>query len=660
MKYNPSQEAMIEDIIQKTKHYLPEVNVDRLRRAFEFADEAHKGQMRKDGVTPYIMHPLSAALYLTRLHVDEDTLIACVLHDVPEDTQRTLEDIEQEFGSSVAYLVEGITKLSKVHYRNNMMARQVESLKKLFIHSAKDPRVILIKLADRLHNMSTISCIDKPEKRKRIAKETMEIFVPVANLLGLWDLKSTLEDYCFEVLMPNEFREIRQQVLASRVKRSELIKRSTNRLTQLLTEEGIPFISMQGRKKNYYSIYSKMQRKNKSFHEIYDLIGLRIVVPEVSDCYQVLGFIHQHFVPKIGRLKDYIALPKSNGYQSIHTTVFGEKGHIMEIQIRTHDMHLENQYGIAAQYFYDQSGSSHKEKIQQKYQKKYSWVKEILEVQRGSSNNASFLDGLKLDVFKDRIFVFTPKGDVVDLPKGASVIDFAYHVHSDIGMLAESAEVNGRSRSLYYELKSGDVVNVVVSEASTGPQVEWLRQVKTNLAKNKIKEFLKEKDRNKLVQAGESQLVSTLKLFGLPGKRSLKKTVRMRMMAAFNTQNWEDLLYQIGRGLLDPRHILEKVYEEHELIGDQLAIEIEVKDRIGLLGDVSHCLGSHKVNILELHTIDRQRDKLTLYLILSFHNIMEYEEVMYSLRSIPGVVEVRREKDCQVPVEKIRMKNESA
>ena len=636
---------MIERLVKAARSYLPDLDEKRLRDAFEFARSAHEGQERRDG-TPYITHPWNAALILTKMHVDEDTLIACLLHDVPEDTTKTLEDIGKLFGDKVVFLVDGITKLSKVHYRNDMVSRQIESLKKLFIHSAQDPRIILIKLADRLHNMQTLEAVPKPEKRERIAKETLEIYVPIANLFGIWDVKNKLEDLCFKTLMPEQYKQISEMVNASQYKKQNVLKKTIPYVEKLLSEKKIPFLAVEGREKNIYSIYKKMQRSGKSFREIYDLVGIRIIVEDVGSCYQTLGIIHQAFRPKIGRLKDYIAIPKNNGYQSIHTTVFGLDGILTEFQIRTYDMHLENEYGVAAHYFYT---STKKKNQLKKNEKKYAWVQQILDLQRSSSSNQHFLDYLKLDVFQDRIFVFTPKGDVVDLPVGSSVIDFAYYIHSDLGMLATSAEVNGIPVPVTSPLYSGDTVFVVTSEESDGPQVEWLTSAHTTLAKTRIREFLKEKDKTEVIQSAEVALDFQLKVLGLLGVQTVSNLQKVLAIERYNLPSWEDVLYELGKGTIDFKDFFHTLYTEDEVIGKreeehhEVKIDVTVQNRVGLLRDLSEALADLSVNISSLSS--RACDKkqcITLHFVLEIENLSQYEKVMSSLSHVNGVVEVTR------------------
>ncbi|MEK9160084.1 MAG: RelA/SpoT family protein [Patescibacteria group bacterium] len=672
---------MIKPVLTAAKKYLPQLNEERVTRAYEFAKTAHEGQTRKDGA-PYITHPVTAALILTDLHVDEDTLIACLLHDVPEDTTYTLEDIENEFGAKVEFLVDGITKLSKVHYRNDMEERQIESLKKLFLHSAKDPRIILIKLADRLHNMQTIDAIPNPQKRERIARETLEIFVPIANLLGIWELKNQLEDWCFHVLAPKEYEEIAQLVSSSILQKQNVLKKTIKKVETLLKSKKIKNFEIKGRQKNLYSIYRKMLRSGKSFHEIYDLLGIRVLTEDIGGCYQVLGILHQNFTPKIGRLKDYIAIPKSNGYQSIHTTVFGVDGVITEFQIRTEDMHLENEYGIAAHYFYAKARKKQAQ-MQKKFKKKYEWVKQILDLQRNISSNKQFLEHLKLDIFEDRIFVFTPKGDVIDLPLGSSVLDFAYQIHSDVGMLAVSADINGKIFPIITQLKSGDVVMVKTSEESDGPQLEWLDNVHTNLARTRIREFLKERDRTTVMHQAEGLLDQKILDLGFPGAASLTSLQKIMALEHFEMEGWEDLLYEIGNGTVNVHDLIHILFTDKELFGEErapvdaglydriprrklkapnpekvhhISVNIEGANRIGLLRDLCNELANVGVNIVMVQSMPRlQPNVARIGFVIEIIDFAQYEVAMRAIRKVDGVFSVLR-----LQSEPVTTKSESA
>ena len=653
---------MIGELVKLAKEYLPKLNEKRLQQAYKFAKTAHTDQFRKDGKTPYIEHPVKTAKILTKLRVDEDTLIASLLHDVPEDTDYTLKDVEKSFGKTVAFLVDGITKLSKVHYRHDMAERQIESLKKLFIHSARDPRIILIKLADRLHNMKTIDAIAKPEKRVRIAKETFEVYVPIANLLGVWEIKNKLEDLCFKTLAPRDYKMVDELIQKSILKKRDLVNRTKKEVEELLKKNKVLCGLVEGRQKTHYSTFRKMLRSGKSFSEIYDLVGLRIVVPDVGSCYQALGVVHQSFTPKIGRLKDYVALPKSNGYQSIHTTVFGLEGTITEVQIRTEDMHLENEYGIAAHYFYREAQSKKQRVIKKKLQNKYQWVHKILDLQKGAKDNKSFFKHLKLDVF-------TPKGDVVDLPSGSTVVDFAYHIHSDIGMLAVGAVINGEEASLTKKLGNGDVVLVKTSEEADGPQVEWLNIVQTSLARNRIREFLKEKDKATLLMEAEKLLDRKLKVFGFGDIETLTKLKKVVLTEHFSVDSWESLLFAIGEGSVDVKDVIKLIYSEEELLGEEqdpanahvydrtrqsrleeitprkirtITLLIKARNRVGILGEMCNELANINVNIVEASAVNEKEeaDFSLVKFIVDIESFEQYEKLLYAFQRIDGVMNV--------------------
>ncbi len=646
-------------LINAAKKYLPELNEKRLQNAYDFAYKAHDGQIRKDG-TPYISHPLAAAQILTGLHVDEDTLIACLLHDVPEDTECTLDDLEKHFGKKVRFLVEGITKLSKVHYHDNMQERQIESLKKLFIHSAQDLRTILIKLADRLHNMRTINAIPKPEKRIRIAKETLEIYVPVANLLGIWELKSQLEDLSFKTLLPEEFKIIEDYVKRTDIKHSKLLKRTTALVKKLLESHGIKKFKLEGREKSYYSIYKKMLRQGKNFNKIYDLLGIRVIVEDVGLCYQVLGILHQNFTPKLGRLKDYIAIPKNNGYQSIHTTVFGIDGNLTEFQIRTEEMELESAYGFAAHYFYTNAKS--KKTLKKKLEKKSQWVKRILDIQRDIKNNEDFIEGLKLDVFQDRIFLFTPKGDVIDLPSGSTVLDFAYHIHSDVGNFAQGANVNGKQENLSHVLNSSDVVDIITSKESEGPKITWLELVNTALAKNKIREYLKQQSREKLISQGEKLLDEKLRVFGHKGVKAITKGQIELILRYFEQNSWKSILAEMGSGTLDARELIQVICSEEEIMGEEVAphrasnvgenipekihkvhFHVEVINKIGMLRDLTSELADLRINIVNMSVLltkDHGISILDFY--VEIQDLKHLEKAMFAMSQITGVIKITK------------------
>lgn len=470
----------INQLITQIKSTQPKADIALVRRAYAFAEKAHGEQTRKSGEL-YIHHPLQTAFILAQIRSDMPTIIAGILHDVPEDTAMTLEDIKTEFGEEVAKLVEGITKLSKIKYRG--IARYRESLRKMLLAMAEDLRVILIKFADRLHNLRTLDALP-PEKQKRIAQETLEIYAPVAGLLGVWGLKWQMEDICFKYLYPEEYKKIEYKYeIEKKTELNQYIEKVRKIVTEALTQANISH-EISGRFKHLYSIWKKMAAKDRAFNEIYDVFALRIIVPTIADCYKTLGIIHALWRPSYNRFKDYIAVPKPNGYRSIHTTVFGPGSQPTEFQIRTPEMQEESLYGISAHWYYKQLRGDEKEKMPK-------WVQEILEIQRQTKSSRKFINEIKLHVFQDRIFVFTPKGDVHDLPAGATPVDFAYAVHTDIGNKCVAAKINHRLGALDQKLKNGDVVEIVTDQNRQGPNHDWLSFVKTRRAQEKIKQYSK-------------------------------------------------------------------------------------------------------------------------------------------------------------------------
>jgi GTP pyrophosphokinase len=453
-----------------------------IQLAYEFALKAHGNQKRKSG-EDYIQHCLHTAFVLVQIKADLETIIAGLLHDIPEDTEYTLADIEKNFGAEVANLVEGITKLSKIKYRG--IERYRESLRKMFLAMTNDLRVILIKFADRLHNLRTLDSLPL-EKRLRIARETLEIYAPIAGLLGIMKLKWQMEDICFKHLYPESYKKLEYKYeVEKRLEHNQYIQKVKNILSVRLREAKISF-QLTGRFKHLYSIYQKMQKKDKKFDEIFDVFALRINVPDIADCYKVLGIVHSLWRPNPGRFKDYIAVPKPNGYRSLHTTVFGPDGKPTEFQIRTYEMDEEAKYGIAAHWYY-----KIKVKDGNGFRKQPTWMKEVIKIQKETEDTHDFIKKIKFDVFHDRIFVFSPKGDVFDLPEGATPIDFAYTVHTDIGNQATGAIVNDKISTLDQGLKNGDLVEIIRDKKRKGPSRDWLKFVKTATARNKIKQNLK-------------------------------------------------------------------------------------------------------------------------------------------------------------------------
>jgi len=472
----------INQIINKVKENNPKADTTLLELAYEYAKKAHGNQKRKTGA-PYIQHSLHTAFVLAQIKADLNTVIAGLLHDIPEDTEYSLKEIEKNFGEEIAGLVEGITKLSKIKYRG--VERYRENLRKMFLAMAHDLRVILIKFADRLHNLRTLDALTG-KKRLRIARETLEIYAPIAGLIGIWRLKWQMEDICFKYLYPEEYKKYEYEYeVEKKLERNQYIQKVKNILGQKLKEADIKY-KIESRFKHLYSIYRKMQRKDRKFDEIHDVFALRIIVPTIADCYKTLGIIHSLWKPQTDRIKDYIAVPKPNGYRSLHTTVFGPGGKATEFQIRTNEMNDEAMYGIAAHWYYKQKNKTIKEAIHQP-----RWIKEILNIQRQAKDTHDFISRIKVDVFHDRIFVFSPKGDVFDLPEKATPIDFAYAIHSDIGDKTTGAIINEKMSTLDQELKNGDLVEIITDKNRKGPNRDWLKFVKTHRARYKIKQSLK-------------------------------------------------------------------------------------------------------------------------------------------------------------------------
>ena len=465
----------IQGLIEKIRVYAPTADLEIVQLAYDFAALAHTGQMRKSG-EPYIVHPLAAAHILADMRIDPIIITATLLHDVPEDTAVTIEAVEANFGSEIAGLVRGITKLGKLKYRG--VERYIENLRKMFVAMAEDVRVMIMKFADRIHNLQTLDAL-APEKQYRIALESLEIFAPIANRLGMGEMKGQLEDLSFKYVYPTEYQATKK-IMEERIRGKEAhLGEIQKRAREEMRKAGIPIISVHGRSKRLYSLYQKLRRKEYDVTKIHDVVAIRIIVPTIGDCYTALGILHKIWRPVKGRIKDYISQPKPNGYQSLHTTVF-EQGELVEFQIRTPIMHEEAEFGIAAHWHYDERGS-------RLPAREIKWVRELAEIQKEVLNNLSDLEAIKVDFLQNRIFVFTPKGDVIDLPEDATPVDFAYHIHTDIGNRCTGAFVNDRMISLETPLKNGDVVEIIIDKNRKGPNQDWLEFVKTNTAKIHIK-----------------------------------------------------------------------------------------------------------------------------------------------------------------------------
>lgn len=485
----------IDDVLKKVKFKLDFKNEALIRSAYDIAEKAHLGQKRKSGTDDYIQHPLYTALNLAIIGLGAKTIIAGILHDVPEDTQVTLKEIEQKFGKEITTLIDGVTKLGKIKLRGTKEEIYLENLRKMFLAMASDIRVVLIKLADRLHNMETLEYLP-PDKQQRIALETMEIFAPIANRLGIGEIKVRLEDLAFRYLDPENYNLTEQLLHDQYGQRKKNIDRIVNELKKELLKEGINVLEIFGRTKHLHSLFQKLKRHDMDINKVYDLVGVRVIVPDLANCYETLGIVHKKYRPLVGRIKDYISLPKPNGYQSIHTTIFGPAETFLEVQIRTKKMDDEAEYGIASHWIY----SEKKRKLKNFFLKskhavpdeELIWVKQLREWQTElGDDNQEFMNGLKLDFFKNHIFAFTPKGDIIDLPEDATPIDFAYRVHSEVGNRAIGAKSNGKMITLDYKIQNGEVINILTTRDHKPPSRDWLGFVKTSLAKSHIKKYLK-------------------------------------------------------------------------------------------------------------------------------------------------------------------------
>ena len=542
-------------LIEIIKSYQPDETCENIRKAYELADEAHKEQKRVNG-DPYILHPLAVAEILADMEIDTTTITASLLHDVVEDTEYMLEDIERIFGKEVAFLVDGVTKLNRLDYRTKE-DQQVNSMRKMFLAMAKDIRVVVIKLADRLHNMRTLKYM-RSEKQKRIAQETLEIYAPLAHRLGIFNIKWELEDLSFRYMEPDKYYDLVDQMKEKRKVREEIVNEAIDVLKKTLTESSISF-EINGRPKHFYSIYKKMKKDNRDLSQIYDLYAIRVIVDTVQDCYGVLGIVHSLWKPLPYRFKDYIAMPKPNNYQSLHTTVIGTRGQPVEIQIRTWDMHHIAEYGVAAHWRYKEGRASQKATG---FDEKMGWLRNLLEWQ-DTSNPQEFVNALKLDAFSDEVFVFTPRGDVIDLPQGAIPIDFAYRIHTDVGHRCVGAKVNGKIVPLDYALKNGDIVEVITSKTGK-PSLDWLKIVGSSESRSKIRNWFKKKNREENIEKGSVALEKECKRLGHDWKLVSHSGRIAKVAKQMNAGTEDDLLAAVGYGGFAVNTVLIKLLELHK------------------------------------------------------------------------------------------------
>ena len=557
-----------DDVLAMCKEYMNETHIKFIEKAIYFATYAHKDQIRKSGEA-YIVHPIQVAGILAELKLDPDTIATGFLHDVVEDTGFSIDDIEYEFGKDVAFLVEGVTKLGKIKYKSHA-EQQAENHRKMLLAMANDLRVIMVKLADRLHNLRTLK-FHKPEKQRMIAEETLEIYAPLAHRLGMNKIKWELEDTSLRYLNPQQYYRIVHLMNSKRDEREEYINTTIENIKEATKDLEIDAV-IYGRPKHIYSIYRKMKDQKKQFSEIYDLLAIRVLVESIKDCYAVLGAIHTKWKPMPGRFKDYIAIPKANMYQSIHTTVIGPGGRPVEIQIRTFEMHRVAEYGVAAHWAYKEGN---KEKVtNDPLQKQLDWFKDLIELQNETKDAKDFMNSVKEDIFGDKVYVFTPKGDVSELPLGSGPLDFAYNIHTEVGNKTVGAKVNNKIVPLNYQLKTGDIVEVLTSANSFGPSRDWINLVYTTRAKNKIKRFFKLQDRDENIIKGRELLEKQITELGFNFKDFMTKQGMKDIAARFNFGTEEDLLASIGFGEISYQTVANKMTDKaRKEIEDQKVVE---------------------------------------------------------------------------------------
>ncbi|MBS5955856.1 MULTISPECIES: RelA/SpoT family protein [Clostridia] len=556
-----SPEVLYEELVKSIKRYHPSDDLTMIKKAYQIAYDAHKDQKRKSG-EPYIIHPLCVAIILADLEMDKETIAAGILHDVVEDTVMSLDELKAEFGEEVALLVDGVTKLTQISWSMDKMELQAENLRKMFLAMAKDIRVIIIKLSDRLHNMRTLQYM-KPEKQKDKARETMEIYAPIAHRLGISKIKIELDDLSLKYLHPETYYELAEKISLKKDAREYFVKSIVDEVSEHLSASGIEG-KVDGRVKHFFSIYKKMVNQNKTLDQIYDLFAVRIIVESVKDCYAALGVIHELYKPIPGRFKDYIAMPKPNMYQSLHTTLIGNNGQPFEIQIRTYEMHRTAEYGIAAHWKYKESGSG--QVAAAKEEEKLSWLRQILEWQKDMSDNMEFLNMVKgdLDLFSDSVYCFTPSGDVKNLPSGSTPIDFAYSIHSAVGNKMVGARVNGKLVNIEYVIQNGDQVEIITSQNSKGPSRDWLNMVKSTQAKNKINQWFKTELKEDNILRGKEMVDRYCKTKGINYPDINKPEYQEKVMKRYAFRDWESVLASIGHGGLKEGQVINKMIDERD------------------------------------------------------------------------------------------------
>ena len=557
-----SPEVLYKELINSVLKYHPSTDISMIEKAYKVASEAHEGQKRKSG-EPYIIHPLCVAIILADLELDKETIVAGLLHDAVEDTWMTYEEVEKEFGSEVALLVDGVTKLGQLSYSADKVEVQAENLRKMFLAMAKDIRVILIKLADRLHNMRTLQYM-RPEKQQEKARETMDIYAPIAMRLGISKIKVELDDLSLKYLKPDVYYDLVQKVALRKSEREQFVGAIVKEVKKHMDDANIK-AQVDGRVKHFFSIYKKMVNQDKTIDQIYDLFAVRILVDTVKDCYAALGVIHEMYKPIPGRFKDYIAMPKPNMYQSLHTTLIGPNGQPFEIQIRTYDMHRTAEYGIAAHWKYKES-SDGKAPVGKSEEEKLNWLRQILEWQRDMSDNKEFMSLLKndLDLFADSVYCFTPQGDVKTLPSGSTPVDFAYSVHSAVGNKMVGARVNGKLVPIEYEIKNGDRIEIITSQNSQGPSRDWLKLVKSTQAKNKINQWFKKELKEDNILKGKEMLAQYARAKGFKIANYTKTQYLEAVLRKYGFRDWDSVLAAIGHGGLKEGQVFNKLVEAYD------------------------------------------------------------------------------------------------
>lgn len=563
-------------LIARIRKYHPSTDVSMIEKAYKLAVEAHGDQRRKSG-EPYIIHPLWVAIILADLEMDKETIAAGMLHDVVEDTKFTEEDIRKEFGAEVALLVDGVTKLGRLSYSSDKLEVQAENLRKMFLAMAKDIRVIIIKLADRLHNMRTLQFMT-PAKQKEKAKETMDIYAPIAQRLGISKIKTELDDLALKYSQPEVFYDLVNQINARKTEREEFVEQIVDEVSTHMKNAGIK-AEVNGRVKHFFSIYKKMVNQDKTVDQIYDLFAVRIIVESVKDCYAALGVIHEMYTPIPGRFKDYIAMPKPNMYQSLHTTLMSSVGQPFEIQIRTEEMHKTAEYGIAAHWKYKESNDG-KKSVEAQEEEKLSWLRQILEWQRDMSDNREFLNLIKgdLDLFAEDVYCFTPQGDVKNLPNGSTPIDFAYAIHSAVGNKMVGARVNGKLVNIDYKIQNGDRIEILTSQNSKGPSRDWLNIVKSTQAKNKINQWFKKEFKESNIIRGKDMIASYCKAKSINLTNIIQPKYQEIVQKKYGFKDWESVLAAIGHGGLKEGQVVNRLAEEYgkdhrQAITDEVVLE---------------------------------------------------------------------------------------